>query len=199
MFNRRVLFISVFSCAVFMLSGCSSNRFASRDANATYVNTQLKIIPRSQEKIQAQSQCSRSFSLLQKLNTDKFSMYRNQFDEINDAYYFYKRNVDLMNKDSKELMASVLDSKLDMVCVRVDNASFVGIYGKMKKSYGLINRNEGLLPSLSIYVILDRITVLVFFNCVMGDWILFIALLHHFCIADNHFIYFIFYWREYVF
>ena len=36
-------------------------------------------------------------------------------------------------KDSKELMASVLDSKLDMVCVRVDNASFVGIYGKMKK------------------------------------------------------------------
>lgn len=47
MFNRRVLFLSVFSCAVFMLSGCSSNRFASRDANATYVNTQLKIIPRS--------------------------------------------------------------------------------------------------------------------------------------------------------
>ena len=133
MFNRRVLFLSVFSCAVFMLSGCSSNRFASRDANATYINTQLKIIPRSQEKIQAQSQCSRSFSLLQKLNTDKFSMYRNQFDEINDAYFFYKRNVDLMNKDSKELMASVLDSKLDMVCVRVDNASFVGIYGKMKK------------------------------------------------------------------
>ena len=196
MFNRRVLFLSVFSCAVFMLSGCSSNRFASRDANATYVNTQLKIIPRSQEKIQAQSQCSRSFSLLQKLNTDKFSMYRNQFDEINDAYYFYKRNVDLMNKDSKELMASVLDSKLDMVCVRVDNASFVGIY---EKSYGLINRNEGLLPSLSIYVILDRITVLVFSNCVMGDWILFIALLYHFCITDNHFIYFIFYWREYVF
>lgn len=38
-----------------------------------------------------------------------------------------------MNKDSKELMASVFDSKLDMVCVRVDNASFVGIYGKMKK------------------------------------------------------------------
>lgn len=116
-----------------MLSGCSSNRFASRDANATYVNTQLKIIPRSQDKIQVQSQCSRSFSLLQKLNADKFSAYRNQFDEINDAYYFYKRNFDLMNKDSKELMASVLDSKLDMVCVRVDNASFVGIYGKMKK------------------------------------------------------------------
>ena len=95
MFNRRVLFLSVFYCALFMLSGCSSNRFASRDANATYVNTQLKIIPRSQEKIQAQSQCSRSFSLLQKLNTDKFSMYRNQFDEINDAYFFYKRNVSL--------------------------------------------------------------------------------------------------------
>ncbi|WP_105458952.1 hypothetical protein, partial [Escherichia coli] len=105
MFNRRVLFLSAFSCLALILSGCSSNRFASRDANSTYINTQLKIIPRSQDKTQAQSQCSRSFSLLQKLNTDKFSMYRNQFDEINDAYYFYKRNFDLMNKDSKELMA----------------------------------------------------------------------------------------------
>ena len=60
-------------------------------------------------------------------------MYRNQFDEINDAYYFYKRNYELMNKDSRELMASILDSKLDAVCARVDNASFLGIYGKMKK------------------------------------------------------------------
>ncbi len=25
-----------------------------------------------------------------KIKTDKFSMYRNQFDEINDAYYFIK-------------------------------------------------------------------------------------------------------------
>lgn len=48
---------------------------------------------------------------------DKFSMYRNQFDEINDVYFFYKRNVDLMNKDFKELMVSVFDFKLDMVCV----------------------------------------------------------------------------------
>ncbi len=130
MINRRVLFFTILLGSV---SGCTSNKFAARDANAEYVSSQLKIIPRSQEKVQAQNQCAKSFSLLQKINADKFSMYRNQFDEINDAYYFYKRNYELMNKDSRELMASILDSKLDAVCARVDNASFLGIYGKMKK------------------------------------------------------------------
>ncbi|EAN2945067.1 hypothetical protein [Citrobacter werkmanii] len=129
--KRTKLLIAI--SALVLLSGCSTNRFAKRDASATYISTPLKIVVRSQEKNDAQIDCSKRFALLQKLNTEKFSNYRYQFDEINDAYFFYKRNSELMNKDSKELMASILDSKLDMVCTRVDNASFVGIFNKMKK------------------------------------------------------------------
>ena len=64
MINRRVLFFTILLGSV---SGCTSNKFAARDANAEYVSSQLKIIPRSQEKVQAQNQCAKSFSLLQKV------------------------------------------------------------------------------------------------------------------------------------
>lgn len=132
--NRsKILCITAVFSALVLLSGCSTNRFAKRDASATFVSTPLKIENRSQDKINSQVDCSKRFALLQKLNAEKFSNYRYQFEEINDAYFFYKRNSELMNKDSKELMASVLDSKLDMVCTRVDYASFVGIFGKLKK------------------------------------------------------------------
>ncbi|MGE4802932.1 hypothetical protein AB8989_21545 [Yersinia hibernica] len=76
-------------------------------------------------------QCVNNFSMVKKLNTNEFGVFRGQFDKINDMYAFLEQNRNILDNDPKQLISLELDSKLKMVCARVRNTAFNEVQNKV--------------------------------------------------------------------
>ncbi|AHM73839.1 hypothetical protein [Yersinia hibernica] len=76
-------------------------------------------------------QCVNNFSMVKKLNTNEFGVFRGQFDKINDMYAFLEQNRNILDSDPKQLISLELDSKLKMVCARVRNTAFNEVQNKV--------------------------------------------------------------------
>lgn len=76
-------------------------------------------------------QCVNDFSMVKKMNANEFSVFRGQFDKINDMYAFLEQNRNILDNDPKQLISLELDSKLKMVCARVRNTAFNEVQNKV--------------------------------------------------------------------
>ena len=76
-------------------------------------------------------QCVNNFSMVKKLNANDFTVFRGQFDKINDMYSFLEQNRNILDEDPKQLISLELDSKLKMVCARVRNTAFNEVQNKV--------------------------------------------------------------------
>lgn len=123
--NKPAIFMAIIVMSgSSILSGCS---YVDRTAS----NHQI-IKPRPEGPfIGSQFECSNRFSLLQKMHSKQFSVYRDKFDKLNEYYGFYQQNKQLMNSDSKELMSFRLNSKLKFVCAKADNDTLSEVFTMM--------------------------------------------------------------------
>ncbi|MFW5402783.1 hypothetical protein V2A85_24400 [Yersinia sp. 1252 StPb PI] len=77
------------------------------------------------------NQCVNDFSVLKKLNTDEFGVFRGQFEQINHMYAFLDQNRNILDDDPKQLISLELNSKLKMVCARVRHTTFNEVQRKV--------------------------------------------------------------------
>ncbi|RJT10738.1 hypothetical protein [Rahnella inusitata] len=61
---------------------------------------------------------------MKKLNPEEFKIYEQQFKKLNESFYIFKKEGDMMNKDSKEMLALELSDKKTLICARVKSAVF---------------------------------------------------------------------------
>ncbi|CNI82246.1 MULTISPECIES: hypothetical protein [Yersinia] len=98
-------------------------------------STQAKVDSEKQTaaiiKKSTNDQCVNNFSMVKKLNTNEFGVFRGQFDQINDMYAFLEQNRNILDNDPKQLISLELDSKLKMVCARVRNTAFNEVQNKV--------------------------------------------------------------------
>lgn len=80
--------------------------------------------------LQSGRECINNFTILQKVDSEQFAVYRKQFDAINKTYEFYSQNAAIMDKDQKQLITMESNSKLNLICARVKNAAYAGVEKK---------------------------------------------------------------------
>ena len=68
--------------------------------------------------------CLKEYTALKKLNPEEFKIYEQQFKKLNESFYIFKKEGDMMNKDSKEMLALELSDKKTLICARVKSAVF---------------------------------------------------------------------------
>lgn len=106
--NKHFAWMSVVVAAAF-LSGCAQQQ--------TVKNAE-------QDQSALNSRCYTEFKALQTLDKNAFNVYKQQFNQLNEAYAVYKTNASLINKDSKEIFALELKDKQTLICARVKSAVF---------------------------------------------------------------------------
>ena len=105
--NKHFACLSVFLAAAF-LTGCAQPTARTAEQDPSALN----------------NRCYTEFKALQTLDKQAFSVYKQQFSQLNDAYAVYKTNASLINKDSKEMFALELKDKQTLICARVKSAVF---------------------------------------------------------------------------
>lgn len=71
--------------------------------------------------------CLKEYTALKNLNPAEFEIYKQQFQKLDESYFVYKKEGDMMNKDSKEMLALELSDKKTLICARIKSAVFKDI------------------------------------------------------------------------
>lgn len=106
---KRILSIALM-VSLSQLTGCVSSKNKMVSAETTIADNS--------------SACMNEFNALKQVAPETYQYYLSQFTEVNKSYQVYKQNAGMMNKDAKEVLGMELDSKIKLICARVQSAAF---------------------------------------------------------------------------
>lgn len=128
---RDKILTTLLGLSVSVLSGCSMQHAAKTDPVVVSANS-ANGVNGAKDQL-----CVNDFAVLKSVNPASFAVYRKQFEDINNAYAFYQKDVAILGKDPKELLGMGLSTKLHLVCSRVKYAVYTEIQKKLEPIYDL--------------------------------------------------------------
>lgn len=106
----KYIFYIALVVSLSQLTGCTSRNHNTASAETTLADSSAA--------------CLNEFNGLKQIAPETYQFYLSQFTELNKSYQVYKQNAGMMNKDAKEVLGMELDSKLKLICARVQSAAF---------------------------------------------------------------------------
>ncbi|QLK63598.1 hypothetical protein GE278_22715 (plasmid) [Enterobacteriaceae bacterium Kacie_13] len=107
----KILSCTAMLCAIVLLSACAQPGKEAAVQNTAGNN----------------DACLKEYTALKSLNPAEFDIYKHQFQKLNESYSVFKKEGDMMNKDSKEMLVMELNDKKTLICARVKSAVFKDI------------------------------------------------------------------------
>lgn len=135
-YNKKNLFSVLL--AIMLLSGCAG--FAKKNSN---IDNQTAAVESPVNKSgilfngiiisSTNNKCIDHLNLLKKTEPVKYQKYIKDYVMIMDDIKYWNINKNIMDSDSKNLLAMALNTKLDLLCAKVKYNNFVSTKKKIQK------------------------------------------------------------------
>lgn len=135
-YNKKNLFSVLL--AIMLLTGCVGH--ASKNSN---IDSKTVAVESPVEKSgilfngiiisSTNNECIDHLNLLKKIEPVKYQKYIKDYVMIMDDIKYWNVNKNIMDSDSKNLLAMALNTKLDLLCARVKYNNFVSTKKKIQK------------------------------------------------------------------